>query len=493
MPPTNPLRQGHTASTPSPTSRLTTLPIRSPLQRVAVVGGGWAGLAAAVRVAHEGHHVTVFEASRSWGGRARSVTVQPADGPPLVLDNGQHILIGAYTDTLRLMEMVGVDTRSAFVRLPLRLTYPDGQGLALPDWPAPLDVLAGVIGAQGWSWRDKWALLRTALGWQRSGFSCLPHTTVDALCAGLPERLREEFIDPLCVSALNTPANRASGEVFLRVLKDALFGAPKGSNLLLPCEPMGALWPEAAARWLQQRPASADLRLGTRVTSLEPAPGGPPPHPHLDHEPAAGTLPPAHTWRVNGEIFDRVVWAVSASKQAFDLIDKAQSASFSEANNSHPSAHLWSDAGQRMDFEAIATVYAWAHAQRANRPTKTLAHPMLALRHTTAHPAQFVFDRGQLNGPPGLLAFVVSASDSDSATLTAAVTQQARVQLGQHIQVIQTIVEKRATFACTPGLQRPAMHIAPGLVAAGDHVQGPYPATLEGAMRSGWAAGATPF
>ena len=154
-------------------------------------------------------------------------------------------------------------------------------------------------------------------------------------------------------------------------------------------------------------------------------------------------------------------------------------------------AGQWADAWQRMDFEAIATVYAWSHAQQASRQARTLAHPMLALRHTETHPAQFVFDRGQLNGPPGLLAFVVSASRSDSETLTTAVTQQAQVQLGQHIQVIKTIVEKHATFACTPGLQRPAMPIAPGLVAAGDHDRGPYPATLEGAMRSGWAAGGT--
>lgn len=71
------------------------------LRQVAVVGGGWAGLAAAVRAAHDGNHVTVFEASRTWGGRARTVTLRhPTE---LTLDNGQHILIGAYTETLRLM------------------------------------------------------------------------------------------------------------------------------------------------------------------------------------------------------------------------------------------------------------------------------------------------------------------------------------------------------------------------------------------------------
>jgi len=118
---------------------------------------------------------------------------------------------------------------------------------------------------------------------------------------------------------------------------------------------------------------------------------------------------------------------------------------------------------------------------------------MLALRNTPAAPAQFVFDRGQLNGPQGLLAFVVSASDNSREALQTAVLQQAYDQLAPlgvpMLQPVQIVVEKQATFACTPGLHRPPQHIAPGLLAAGDYVAGPYPATLEGAVRSGWAAG----
>ena len=72
--------------------------------------------------------------------------------------------------------------------------------------------------------------------------------------------------------------------------------------------------------------------------------------------------------------------------------------------------------------------------------------------------------------------------------LQAQVLAQAQAQLGLRLQAIQTIVEKRATFACTPALLRPAQFIAPGLLACGDYVAGPYPATLEGAVRSGVAA-----
>ena len=114
---------------------------------------------------------------------------------------------------------------------------------------------------------------------------------------------------------------------------------------------------------------------------------------------------------------------------------------------------------------------------------------MLALPADATAPAQFVFDRGQLGGPAGLLAFVISASTGDAATLAAQVQAQAAKQLGlDTLQVVQTIVEKRATFACTPGLQRPAADVAPGLYACGDYIAGPYPATLEGAVRSGLEA-----
>ena len=101
-----------------------------------------------------------------------------------------------------------------------------------------------------------------------------------------------------------------------------------------------------------------------------------------------------------------------------------------------------------------------------------------------------MFDKGQLGGPRGLLAFVVSASEGERAVLEQQVCQQAAQQLGlPDLQPLQTVVEKRATFACTPGLQRPPMQIAPGLRACGDYVAGPYPATLEGAVRSGMACG----
>jgi hypothetical protein len=118
-----------------------------------------------------------------------------------------------------------------------------------------------------------------------------------------------------------------------------------------------------------------------------------------------------------------------------------------------------------------------------------LSQPMLALRSDTGVdaklPAQYVFDRGQLGGEQGLLAFVISAAQGDRLDLQSRVIEQGKTQLNlPDLQPIQTIIEKRATFACTPDLKRPSNQIAPGLLVCGDYVAGPYPATLEGAVRS---------
>jgi hypothetical protein len=267
-----------------------------------------------------------------------------------------------------------------------------------------------------------------------------------------------ELIEPLCVSALNTPAERASAQVFLRVMQDALFGVQGGSRLLLPRVDLGKLFPLAAARWFARR--DGQLRLGARVDTV---------------------LPQGSQWEVRGEVFDAVLFAAPASEAARILEHSAQTAPDASAT----AMRQWTRLTRTLQFEAITTVYAWG-------ADASLPRPMLALRGSTdpatPAPAQFVFDRGQLGGPRGLLAFVASASSEERAALQAQVLRQARTQLGLELQAVQTIVEKRATFACTPGLQRPALQIAPGLLACGDYVTGPYPATLEGAVRSAVAA-----
>jgi squalene-associated FAD-dependent desaturase len=437
--------------------------------KVAVIGAGWAGCAAAVEATQLGHSVTLFESARIAGGRARRVD-SSVNGQPLALDNGQHILIGAYTETLRLMQTLGVDPGSSLLRLPLRLQFPNGEGLAFPRsavfaawpggprWPAAWQAAWGIAMARGWAWGDKASLLRLALRWRAGGFACAPGLSVAALCKGLSPRALRGLVEPLCVSALNTPAERACAQVFLRVMQDALFSQPGGADLLLPRTDLSALLPDAALAWLAARGSAP--RLGVRVQALTRSATG-------WQLSASGSADLDNT----EENFDAVLLACPPP-------EAARLATGTMAD--------WAARAAGLQHEPIATVY--ARVVPGESAANKLPQPMLALQCSADAPAQFVFDRGQLGGPAGLLAFVVSASVGDKALLSAQVLAQGQAQLGLQLELVQTIVEKRATFACTPGLLRPAAQIAPGLLACGDYVAGPYPATLEGAVRSGLQA-----
>jgi hydroxysqualene dehydroxylase len=412
--------------------------------RVAVVGAGWAGIAAAVHARLAGHEVEVFEMAPQPGGRARTVH---AAGH--ALDNGQHILIGAYTATLDLMRLVGAEPTTLLLRLPLALQFPDGQGLRLrPGAPGPAFVRA-VLGRSGWSWGERLALLAAAARWAAMRFRCAENLSVAALCQRLPAQVQRQLIEPMCVAALNTAATQASAAVFLRVLRDALFSGVGASDLLLPSAPLGTLLPQPAAAWFERQ--GVRLHTNARVRALQQ--DGP-------------------SWRLDGHAFDAVVLACSAAEAA------RLTATLVPA---------WSRQAAALHYEPIVTIYLQC-------PGARLALPMMALHADGMAPAQFVFDLGALGGAPGVFAFVVSGAREwvdrglDAIADATLVQAQAAFPAGTwpvRPKVLHRAAEKRATFRCTPGLQRPAQAIAPRLWAAGDYVAGPYPATLEGAVRSG--------
>ena len=416
-----------------------------------MVGGGWAGIAAAVRATEAGHHVTLFEMAPQLGGRARRVD----GGAEPALDNGQHILIGAYSQTLALMRRVGADPEALLRRLPMALVDPAGHGLRLPPGaPVPAFVRA-VLGYRGWSVAERLGLLGAALRWRLSGFDAGERTTVAELTQGLSPRVRASLIEPLCVAALNTPASHASARVFLRVLRDALFSGPGSADLLLPRVPLSSLLPEPGARWLEA--AGATLRCTARANVLTQADAG---------------------WHIDGEAFDAAVLACSAAEAARLTL---------------PFAPDWSSQAAAFDYEPIVTVYLRSRGTR-------LAQPMTALAAGADAPAQFVFDLGAIDGGgsrDGVFAFVVSGArawiERGLEATAAATLQQAQTAFGpgtwrEPPQLLRSLAERRATFLCAPALRRPPTVIAAKLAAAGDYIDGPYPATLEGAVRSGTAA-----
>jgi hydroxysqualene dehydroxylase len=216
--------------------------------------------------------------------------------------------------------------------------------------------------------------------------------------------------------------------------------------------PLGDLLPGPAVDWLHER--GARVQWGHRVTSVAPAADG--------------------GWHVDGAYFDMVVLACSATEAA---------------RLARPIDAAWADRAAGLDYQPIVTVYLAS-------PGSRLPEVMTALPDVGRQPAQFVFDLGAIDGGgprSGLFAFVASGARDwldrgIEATVKATVKQALEAfpagTWRQTPALVKAIAERRATFACRPALARPAVGIAPGLAAAGDFVQGPYPATLEGAVMS---------
>ena len=201
---------------------------------VAVIGAGWAGCAAAVELTRRGAKVILLEASRTMGGRARRVEHQGA-----MLDNGQHILLGAYSDTLHIMQTVGLRPSEALLRLPLQMRYTansDGMDLRAPRLPAPLHMAWAVLRAKGLTIADKLALARFSSAARWMQWQLHTDCTVTELLERFDQTERQIRLmwRPLCIAALNTPPERASAAVFLNVLRDSLGAHRSASDMLSP-------------------------------------------------------------------------------------------------------------------------------------------------------------------------------------------------------------------------------------------------------------------
>lgn len=421
--------------------------------RIAIVGGGWAGMAAAVTLASAGRPVTVFEAAKVLGGRARRVEVDAH-----TVDNGQHILLGAYAQTLCLLHTVHGERaeRELVDRRRLHLEQPGVFRLKTPPLPAPWHLAIALLSMRGMARYDRLATVALMRRLRRGGFRCAPQLTVAGLLADQPALAVGLLWEPLCMAALNTPIAIASAQIFLNVLRCAFASRARDSDLLMPRVDLTALFPAAAAAYVAAR--AGEVRLGatvTRISALDAA---------VEVATAAGNEP-----------FSAAVLAVAPHQlaQLSGLSERAAAAV--------PLAQIAAFA-----YQPIRTTYLlYPHALG-------LQQPMLKL---DGNPGQWVFDRGQLGGVPGLAAVVigtdVAAARIEREPLEHAIDAQLRRLMPQLPPPTwsQTIAERRATYACVAGLARPA----PGaldtrLYLAGDYTDAEFPGTLESATRSGVAA-----
>lgn len=430
-------------------------------KKVAVIGAGWAGAAAAWQLHKNGHHATVFEASHTIGGRARkhnSTTLGQ------VVDNGQHLLLGAYSATLKLMQELGIETEQAFYRFDLDIHSADNSfRFKTAPLPAPFHLLGPLFTAKGLGVSERLTLIRLqsyliAKRWQvptaMTVHELLVHTKQ-------PPILIDKLWIPLCIAALNTPIEVACAQLFANVLRDSLGGSRQDTQMLIPLRNMSDLWAQSALQY-------ADVRLGQTVRKITPI--------------------SATKYRINAEadLFDALIIATNAPPAARLL---------------KPLVHAKETAQQQLlmalqafEFNPIATLYLQPESAWDS------PYPMQMLEEDTHGLAagQWVFNHAAMPGSEfkNMISVTISYANRlqhhSKELIMDAITKQVNYQAQTPLPPIiarELITEKRATFVAKTGLERPQTNTPwRGIQLAGDWVQNEYPAVLEGAVRSGIAA-----
>jgi hydroxysqualene dehydroxylase len=434
----------------------------SPPRRVAVIGAGWAGCAAAAELATQGVSVELLEASDELGGRARRLPLELA-GHWHVLDNGQHLLLGAYTETAALFEQLNVALGTVAERRPFELRYADGFRFQAPLLPAPWHLAVALLAARGLGWSDRAAMISLvrALKGARWNIGGDRNTTEWLLERKQTPQVVRRVWRPLALAALNTPLDRASAQIFANVLRDSLGATGAASEMWLPRADLSALFPDAVESYLVAHGGA--VRRDARVDRIERKDRF---HLHFRNESERTIEVDAVVYAATPTHLEHIV----GHRHLLDAIYEALA---------------------RFEHEPIYTIYLkYTPAVRVARGFTALLDDPAKRRY-----AQWVFDRGALDhANHGVLAAVISSSGPHEAEsledVCQAVAQQLTEDLGLPAPLdTRAIADRRATLAAVPHLHRPPNRTPwPGFAIAGDWTDSDYPSTLETAVRSGRAA-----
>jgi hydroxysqualene dehydroxylase len=438
-----------------------------PMGPVVVVGAGFAGLSAAVRLAGEGREIVLVEATAKGGGRSRSFR---HNGSGHDLDNGQHLMMGCYRETLAFLRTIGTDDGIYFQRnLAIDMVKPGGKRVRLrcPALPAPLHLAAGLVSMRGLGLLHKTSALRVGLLLRGEVDRPDDNETCDTWLRrlGQTQGIRNAFWDPLIWGVLNDDPLVASAAMLVAVLERAFMGTRDASRLGVPRVPLSRLYVEGALAHLRNH--GATVRMAQPMRALE-----------TDADGVTGVL-----LRSGERIAARQVVCAVPPGPLLDALP--------EPARRHP---VFGDVA-RLGTSPIINL--WAFCDR--RPFRDA--PFVGL---IGSPLHWLFDRNAIEGRDDagevLINCTISGArglvdDRPEALMELFQTEMRRYFPDRPIELrgYKVVKEKRATISHAAGTyhQRPeTVSPIPGLYLAGDWVRTGLPATIESACQSGHDAAA---
>ena len=439
-------------------SREKRAPARPPApKKVLVLGAGYAGLSAANELILRGHDVTLVEARALLGGRAHSF-VETKSG--LVLDNGQHVLMGCYHETLALLRQLGVKNR---LYSPPRLQVPfvsaKGFSRMAATAPAPLHLLSALLGYGELTVGDKLAAIRLAL-YLRMGMEPLADESVEAWMRRWKQtpNLIRALWEPLCIAALNEPVATGSAKLFATVIRRSFLGGADDSAILLSRVGLSELFAPEVQRLLEM--CGGTLRLQAPVAGL----------------------------KFEGAALREITWNDGSSLRPDAVVSALP---WHVLRGLLPAESKLTQACREMGDAPIVSLHLWL-----DRPV--LKEPFVGILDSPVH---WVFNRDEIQGPgetgSGHVVTAVVSGARDLVEKTAQELENLTMQelrkflpAAREARVLHRMVYKArsATFAATPATEplRPRTQTEwHNLWLAGDWTDTGLPATIEGAILSG--------
>ena len=427
---------------------------------VAIVGGGWAGLACALKLARAGFQPVVFESAPEAGGRARRARLGDT-----WRDNGQHLMLSGCRALTQLFDEIGLTVpHTPFV-------FSDGErSLSLVGRRGRLGLLLALLNARGWRWTERAGLLRALLHLQLHGWRLDADLTVAQWLQDRrqPLSLVTTFWTPLALAILNTPLEQAAMARLAPVLRDTLGAGCEALSIAQPRADLTASVVDPLVNAV--RAAGGDVRVASRITRLDACETG-----YALWQEHPSDVLPSQVHR-----FDRVVlavppWALSHLALPFDA----------------------SALTDRFGAQPIATVYLGFDVA-PNLPG-AIAPPLIQLAGPTPGDARvWAMDRSHC-GEPGVVAVSLSAEGPwtalDQEALAQACLHHLRAATGLQAPCLwhRVVMVRRATPRATTTAQLTAdeRQPLPGLYLAGDWTHEAYPATLEATVQTGFDTAAT--